>query len=56
MGRTPLWDGVAEVWFDSEDAMRSNADTPQYKAVLADEPNFLAEDAKFIITTERIIL
>jgi len=55
-GRTPRWDGVAEVWFENEDAMRSNADTPQYKAVLADEPNFLAEDAKFIITTERVIL
>jgi len=55
-GRTPTWDGVAEVWFDSEDAMRSNADTPQYKAVLADEPNFLAESARFIITTEHIIL
>jgi uncharacterized protein (TIGR02118 family) len=55
-GRTPLWDGVAEVWFEGEDAMRSNADTPQYKAVLADEPNFLAENAKFIITTERVIL
>ncbi len=55
-GRTPLWDGVAEVWFDSNEAMRSNASTPQYKAVLADEPNFLAENAKFIITTERVIL
>ena len=55
-GRTPLWDGVAEVWFDSEEAMRSNADTPQYKAVLADEQNFLAENAKFIITHERIIV
>jgi uncharacterized protein (TIGR02118 family) len=55
-GRTPLWDGVAEVWFEGEDAMRSNVDTPQYRAVLADEPNFLAENAKFIITTERVIL
>ena len=55
-GRMPLWDGVAEVWFENEDAMRSNADTPEYKAVLADEPHFLAENAKFIITTERIIL
>ena len=37
-------------------AMRSNVATPQYQAVLADEPNFLAENAKFIITTERVIL
>jgi uncharacterized protein (TIGR02118 family) len=55
-GRKPLWDGVAEIWFDSEDAMGSMAQTPEYKAVLADEPNFLAGDAKFIITTEHIIL
>jgi uncharacterized protein (TIGR02118 family) len=55
-GRTPLWDGVAEVWFENAEAMRSNADTPQYKAVLADEANFLAENAKFIITTESVIL
>jgi uncharacterized protein (TIGR02118 family) len=55
-GRTPPWDGVAEVWFDSDEAMRSNAATPEYKAVLADEPNFLAGSAKFIITTEHVIL
>jgi uncharacterized protein (TIGR02118 family) len=55
-GRTPLWDGVAEVWFENEAAMRSNAVTPEYKAVLADEPNFLDGAAKFIITTEHIIL
>jgi uncharacterized protein (TIGR02118 family) len=55
-GRMPLYDGVAEVWFDSEEAMRSGPQTPEYKAVIADEPNFLAENAKFIITTEHIIL
>ena len=55
-GRTPLWDGVAESWFDSDDAMRSNADTPEYKTLRADEPHFLAENPKFIITTERVIL
>jgi hypothetical protein len=36
--------------------MRANANTPEYQAVLADEPDFLAENAKFIITTERVIL
>jgi uncharacterized protein (TIGR02118 family) len=55
-GRTPLWDGVAEVWFDSEDAMVASPQTPQYQAVIADEPNFLVENAKFIVTTEHIIL
>jgi uncharacterized protein (TIGR02118 family) len=55
-GRTPIWDGVAEVWFDNDEAMVACAETPQYKAVLSDEPNFLAENAKFIVTTEHIIL
>jgi len=55
-GRTPLWDGVAESWFDSDEAMRSNADTPEYQALRADEPHFLAADPKFIITTEHVIL
>ena len=55
-GRMPLWDGVAEVWFENDDAMRANAATPEYQAVLADEPHFLAENAKFIITTEQVIL
>ena len=55
-GRTPIWDGVAESWFDSDAAMRSIKGTSEHNALLADEPHFLAEDAKFIITTERVIL
>jgi uncharacterized protein (TIGR02118 family) len=55
-GRTPIWDGVAESWFDSDEAMRSNGGTPEYKTLRADEPHFLAEDPKFIITTEHVIL
>ena len=55
-GRTPLWDGVAEIWFDSDEAMRSSAATPEYQTVMTDDPNFLAGDTKFIITTEHVIL
>ena len=55
-GRMPLWDGVAEIWFDSDEAMRTSAATPEYKVVMADDPNFLAGDTKFIITTEHVIL
>lgn len=55
-GRTPVWDGVAESWFDSDEAMRSNGDSPEVKALRADEPHFLGENPKFIITTEHVVL
>lgn len=52
-GRRPLYDGVAEVWCDSTDAMRQIEKTPEYAAVCADEPNFMdREKATFILTRE----
>jgi uncharacterized protein (TIGR02118 family) len=54
--RIPTWDGVAETWFDSDDAMRAGAATPEYKALRDDEPHFLAENPKFIIATEHVIV
>lgn len=56
-GRQPIYDGVAQVWFDSTDAMRQSATTPEYAAVRADEPNFIDVDRlTFIITREHVIL
>jgi uncharacterized protein (TIGR02118 family) len=56
-GRQPIYDGVAQVWFDSTDAMRESATTPEYAAVRADEPNFIDVDRlTFIITREHAIL
>lgn len=57
-GRQPLYDGVAEVWFDSTDAMRESAKTSQYRDVRADEPNFIdtAHPVPFIITRDFVIL
>lgn len=52
-GRQPLYDGVAEVWFNSTDAMRQSEKTPEYAAVRADEPNFIdGSKLTFIITKE----
>lgn len=52
-GRQPLYDGVAEVWFDSTNAMRQSEETPEYAAVRADEPNFIdGSQLSFIITKE----
>lgn len=56
-GRDPIYDGVAETWFESEDAMRAGADTAAVRAVRADEKNFLAETPPpFIIAKEYVIL
>ncbi|MGD0073404.1 MAG: EthD family reductase [Candidatus Binataceae bacterium] len=56
-GRQPAYDGVAEVWFDSTDAMRLSEKTAEYAATRADEPNFLdASTFKFIITKEHTII
>jgi uncharacterized protein (TIGR02118 family) len=56
-GRQPRYDGVVEVWFDSTDAMRESAKTPEYAAVRADEPNLLdGSRLSFIITRELRVL
>jgi uncharacterized protein (TIGR02118 family) len=52
----PTYDGVAEVWFDSTGAMRETAKTAQYRAVRADEPNFIdLSKMDFVITEERVL-
>jgi len=56
-GRQPVCDGVAEVWFDSTDAMRASEKTAEYTVTRADEVNFLdSEPFKFIITKEHVII
>ena len=36
--------------------MRASAATAEYASVRADEPNFIAPDPPFIITTEHVIV
>jgi uncharacterized protein (TIGR02118 family) len=49
----PLCDGLAMTWFESVDAMRESARTPEYARTRADEANFVAPgDPPTIITTE----
>ena len=54
----PTYDGVAEVWFDSTGAMRESAKTEEYRAVRADEPNFIdtTQPFPFIITRDFVVL
>jgi uncharacterized protein (TIGR02118 family) len=50
------WDGIAESSFDDTAAMKSLARSPEYAAVLADEPNFLEREAMVsVITEERVV-
>lgn len=40
-GREPVFDGMAETWFDDLDALRALAGSEEYAAVRADEANFI---------------
>ena len=52
----PAFDGIAESSFDDTQAMRALANSPQYAAVLADEPNFIdAASMGSIITDEYVV-
>ncbi len=56
-GRQPVYDGVAEVWFDNTDAMWESEKIQEYAAVRADEPNFIdVTRLTFIITKEFVVL
>jgi uncharacterized protein (TIGR02118 family) len=56
-GKTPLYDGVALTWFDSTQAMRTSATTPEYERTREDEPNFIAAGKlPVIITKEHVIV
>jgi uncharacterized protein (TIGR02118 family) len=56
-GLAPLYDGVAQTWFDDTNAMRVSQTTPEYQAVRADEPNFIdANNLAFIIAREHVML
>jgi uncharacterized protein (TIGR02118 family) len=55
-GRTPRYDGVAELWFDTFDAVRASCNTDEYRAVRLDEPKFLALPFPFLIASEHRIV
>ena len=56
-GRVPAHDGVTSMWFDSPDALRSAASSPDYAAAVADRERFLAPgQPPFIVTQEHVIV
>ena len=52
----PLYDGIAELWFDDSGAMRALRDTPEIAAVQADEARFIDRSTMgLIITDEHVV-
>ncbi len=52
----PVYDGIAELWFDDTGAMRALASTPEYAAVQADEANFIDRATMGLILTEEHVI
>ena len=52
----PVYDGIAEVWFDDTRAMRALASTAEYSAVQADEAQFIARSTMGLIITEEHVV
>lgn len=50
--REPAWDGIAELWFESTDVLRTLAGTPENAAVQADEARFIDHAKMATILTE----
>ncbi|MGH7925378.1 MAG: EthD domain-containing protein [Candidatus Binatus sp.] len=55
-GRTPRYDGVAEVWFADFQAVRDSGNSDLYQAVRADEQDFLSVPFPLIFASEHRIV
>ena len=54
--RQPVYDGIAELWFDDSAAMRALRGTPAYAAVEVDEARFIDRASMGLIITEEHVL
>ena len=56
-GHAPAYDGAALMWFDSPEALRAAAASPEYAAAVADRARFLAPgEPPFLLTREHVIV
>jgi len=56
-GRVPAHDGATSMWFDSSNALRAAATSPDYVAAVADRSGFLTPgQPPFIVTQEHVIV
>jgi uncharacterized protein (TIGR02118 family) len=51
-GGEPVYDGIAEVWFEDSAAMRALRDTPEMAAVQADEARFIDRSTMGLVITD----
>ncbi len=54
--REPVYDGVAEAWFDDTQAMRDLAPSAEYAAVRADEANFIDASSLGVVLTDEVVI
>lgn len=52
----PVYDGIAELWFDDTQAMRALVGLPEYAAVQADEARFIDPSTMGLIITEEHVI
>jgi len=52
----PVYDGIAELWYDDPETMRAAGKTPEYQAVRGDEPNFIDVASMGTIVTEEHVI
>ncbi|MGB8685257.1 MAG: EthD domain-containing protein [Candidatus Binatus sp.] len=55
-GRTPRYDGVAEMWFDDFEAVRASGNADVYRDVRGDEPKFLTVPLPRVFASEHRIV
>ena len=55
-GRELPYDGFAEAWFESLEAMRASANSPEIKVVLDDEPNLFDISTRFSVIVEEHVI
>lgn len=52
----PVWDGIAELWFDSTDALRALAGTAENAAVQEDEGRFIDRGTMTTLVTDEHVI
>jgi uncharacterized protein (TIGR02118 family) len=55
-GAEQPYDGFAEVWFASEEAMRASARSPQVRVVLDDEVNLFDLSTRFTVIVQEHVM
>ena len=48
------FDGIAELWFDSEEALQSAMASPEWRATIADVPNFAVLEKSWAALVDEI--